>query len=106
MSETIAMSAPIGLRLEQYTLKRKHEVLIVHLQTASGEADTVMIFAGFSSSLMMPTAFDPDVPIIAEDSTIESIDRLASPYDPNDPQYIASGINLTEFVRILEELNL
>ena len=100
------MSKPIGLRLEQYTLKRKQEVLIVHLETANGEPDTVMIFAGFSSSLMMPTAFNPDVQIIAEDSVINSIDRLVSPYNPSNPQYLASGLSLAEFTKILEELGL
>ena len=100
------MSQSIGFRLEQYTLKRKQEVLMVHLQTASGEPDTVMIFAGFSSSLMMPTAFDPDIPIIAADSKIESIDRLASPYEPNNPQYLASGLSLSEFEQLLAELDL
>ena len=100
------MSESIGFRLEQYTLKRKEEVLMVHLTTANGEPDTVMIFAGFSSSLMMPTAFDPDIPIIAEDSVINSIDRLISPYNPNNPQYLASGLSLAEFNAILSELNL
>jgi hypothetical protein len=100
------MLEPIGFRLEQYTLKRKQEVLIVHLETATGESDTVMIFAGFSSSLVMPTAFDPDIPIIAGDSTINSIDRLASPYDPSNPHYLESGISLPEMIKILETMNL
>lgn len=100
------MLEPIGLRLEQYTLKRKQEVLMVHLETATGESDTVMIFAGFSSSLVMPTAFDPDIPIIAGDSTINSIDRLASPYDPSNPHYLESGISLPEMIKILETMNL
>ncbi|MEN9521353.1 MAG: hypothetical protein RLZZ381_3941 [Cyanobacteriota bacterium] len=100
------MLEPIGFRLEQYTLKRKQEVLMVHLETATGESDTVMIFAGFSSSLVMPTAFDPDIPIIAGDSTINSIDRLASPYDPSNPHYLESGISLPEMIKILETMNL
>ena len=100
------MTKSIGLRLEQYSLKRKEEVLMVHLTTASGSDDTVMIFAGFSSSLMMPTAFDPDIPIIANDSVINSIDRLRGPYDPSNPQYIASGLSQSEFSEILEELDL
>ena len=99
------MSEPIGLRLEKYTLKRREEVLMVHLD-AAGEPDTVMIFAGFSSSLMQPTAFDPDVPVIAADSTIISIDRLVSPYNPSDPQYIESGLNLTAMEEILAKMNL
>ncbi|MEM6611625.1 MAG: hypothetical protein AAF652_05110 [Cyanobacteria bacterium P01_C01_bin.72] len=100
------MSEPIGLRLEKYTLQNRQEVLIVHLETASGEADTVMIYAGFSSSLMMPTAFDPDVPVIAADSTIVSIDRLRSPYNPDNPQYLESGLSLSAMINILEIMNL
>lgn len=95
------MSEAIGLRLEKYTLKQKQEVLMVHLETASGEPDTVMIYSGFSSSLMRATAFDPDVPVIAPDSRIMAIDRLVSPYDPNNPQYIASGLNWSQMEKIL-----
>jgi hypothetical protein len=100
------MSESIAIRLEKYTLKRKQEVLIVNLETASGESDTVMIYAGFSSSLERATAFDPDVPIIAPDSTIISIDRLASPYDPSNPQYLESGLSLEEMKSILQTMNL
>ena len=100
------MSEPISLRLEKYTLQNKQEVLIVHLETAAGEPDTVMIYAGFSSSLMMPTAFDPDVPVIAPDSTIKSIDRLASPYNPNNPNYLQSGLSLSKMLDILASSDL
>lgn len=100
------MSRSIGWRLEQYTLKRRQEVLMVHLETAQGEPDTVMIFAGFSSSLLRATAFDPDIPIIELDSTINSIDRLVSPYDPNNPLYLASGLSLREMNEILVSLDL
>ena len=100
------MPEAIGLRLEKYTLKRKQEVLMVHLETSCGEPDTVMIYAGFSSSLMMPTAFDPDVPLIAVDSTINSIDRLASPYNPSNPQYLETEISLAKMIDLLEEMNL
>ncbi|MEY2857543.1 MAG: hypothetical protein RLZZ74_1855 [Cyanobacteriota bacterium] len=100
------MPESIGLRLEQYTLQRRQEVLMVHLETATGESDTVMIFGGFSSSLVLPTAFDPDIPIIAADSTINSIDRLVSPYNPNNPQYLDSGLSLPEMIKLLEALDL
>ena len=100
------MSESIGWRLEQYILKRKQEVLMVHLQTAAGEPDTVMIYAGFSSSLMRPTAFDPDIPVIAADSKIISIDRLASPYNPSNPQYLESGLDLKAMNQILAKMNL
>lgn len=100
------MSESIGLRLEKYTLKQKQEVLIVHLETVSGEPDQVMIFAGFSSSLMRPTAFDPDIPIIAPDAKITAIDRLLSPYDPSNPQYIESGLSLEAMENTLAKMNL
>jgi hypothetical protein len=100
------MPESIGLRLEQYTLQRRQEVLMVHLETATGESDTVMIFGGFSSSLVLPTAFDPDILIIAADSTINSIDRLVSPYNPNNPQYLDSGLSLPEMIKLLEALDL
>ncbi len=100
------MSESIGLRLEQYTLKRRQEVLLVDLETASGESDMVMIYAGFSSSLMRATDFDPDVPVIATDSKIISIDRLASPYNPNEPKYIESGLTIEAMDKILQEMNI
>ncbi|MGB5633886.1 MAG: hypothetical protein WBM44_00725 [Waterburya sp.] len=100
------MPESIGLRLEKYTLKRKQEVLMVQIETAAGEPDTVMIYAGFSSSLMRATAFDPDVPVIAADSRITSIDRLASPYNPSNPQYIESGLSLEAMLDIMQKINL
>jgi hypothetical protein len=100
------MSEPISLRLEQYTLKRRKEVLIVNLKTVSGEPDMVMVYGGFSSSLMRGTASDPDIPIIAPDSKIVSIDRVASPYEPNNPEYIEKGLTLTTMKKILAEMNL
>ncbi len=100
------MSKPIGLRLEQYTIKRPQEVLIVNVETATGENDMVMIYNGFSSSLMGTTAYDPDIPIIAPDSRIMSIDRIASPYNPSSPQYIETGMTLAAFEVILSEINI
>lgn len=100
------MAESIGFRLEQYTLKQRDEVLIINLETATGEADQVMVFAGFSSSLMRATDYDPEVAIIASDSTITSIDRLVSPYNPNNPQYIESDLTIEEMELILQKFNL
>ena len=47
-------------RLEQYTLKHPQEVLLVKAEV-NGELDELMVFKGFSSSLVRSTAFDPDV---------------------------------------------
>jgi hypothetical protein len=100
------MSKPIGLRLEQYTIKRPEEVLIVNVEKATGENDMVMIYNGFSSSLMDATAYDPDIPIIAPDSRVISVDRLYSPYNPSNPQYIETGLTLDAIKSILSEMNI
>ncbi|MGF1541120.1 MAG: hypothetical protein ACFCU5_11830 [Pleurocapsa sp.] len=100
------MSKPISLRLEQYTIKRPQEVLLVKVETATGESDMVMIYNGFSSSLMGATAYDPDIAIIAPDSRIISIDRLAGPYNPSNPQYLAAELTLEAMETILSEMNI
>ncbi|MHC5764269.1 MAG: DUF7734 family protein [Nostoc sp.] len=82
----------IGKRLEQYTAKRTKEVLIVTVEIAD-EEDTIAIFKGFSSSLMRPTAFDADVPVLPDGANILNIDRVASPYNPEAPRYIQQGIS-------------
>lgn len=81
----------IGQRLEQYTIKYPQEVLLVTAQIA-GEEDQIAIYKGFSSSLMRPTAFDPDVPVIPPEAEIVKIDRVASPYNPAAPRYIQQGL--------------
>ena len=93
----------ISFRLEQYTIKRKEEVLIVQVETPSGEEDTVLIYNGFSGSLSRPTTYDPDIPVIEENAKIISIDRVASPYDPVKPEYIQTGLTLTEMEQFLVE---
>ena len=86
------MNDSVGKRLEQYTTKRSHEVLIVEVEI-EGELDQIAIFKGFSSSLMRPTAFDPEVPVIPDKAKILTIDRVASPYNPQSPRYIQQGLN-------------
>lgn len=85
------MKRSTSSRLEQYTLKHPQEVLLVTVEIA-GEEDRIAIFKGFSSSLMRPTASDPDIPVLSEGAKIVRIDRLASPYDPDAPNYIQSGL--------------
>jgi hypothetical protein len=94
------MSAFIGRRLEQYTIKRPQEVLIVTAEIA-GEEDQIAIFKGFSSSLMRPTAFDPDVPVLPEEAKIVSIDRVASPYNPDAPHYLQQGLTWETMQQLL-----
>ncbi len=90
-------------RLEQYTTKRTKEVLIVTVEIAD-EEDTIAIFKGFSSSLMRPTAFDADVPVIPDGANILNIDRVASPYNPEAPRYIQQGISWEAMEAILSEV--
>lgn len=98
------MNNPINKRLEQYTIKRPQEVLLVTVEI-NGERDEVAIFRGFSSSLMRPTAFDPDVPVIPQQANIISIDRLKSPYNPDSPQYIQQGLSIETMQHLLIEVN-
>lgn len=97
------MSNSINKRLEQYTNKRPQEVLLVKVEL-NQEQDEVAIFRGFSSSLMRPTDFDPDIPVIPEEARIISIDRLKSPYNPESPQYIEQGLSLEAMESLLMEI--
>lgn len=92
-------------RLEQYTLKHPQEVLLVSAEI-EGEADQVVVFRGFSSSLMRPTAFDPDVPVLPDTATITAIDRLEGPYTPDQPRYIERNLSWPAFELLLQGLNL
>jgi hypothetical protein len=92
-------------RLEQYTLKRPQEVLLVVAEFL-GEQDQVMVFKGFSSSLTRPTAFDPDIAVLPEDAQILAIDRLQAPYSSTHPTYLQQGITWDEMQAILEEIGL
>ena len=98
----MSSSLSAGYRLEQYTLKRPQEVLIIQAKI-DGDIDQVMIFKGFSSSLMHPTAFDPDIPVLPKNATILSIDRLQGPYTPNTPNYLAQGLTWESFQPLLQQ---
>lgn len=96
------MARSRGKQLEQYTLKRTQEVLLVQIDV-DGEMDEVAIFKGFSSSLMRSTAFDPDVPVIPDTSLVIGIDRLQAPYMPSNPQYIEQNLTWEQFQVLLEQ---
>lgn len=99
------MNHSVGKRLEQYTAKRSHEVLLVTVEI-EGEPDQIAIFKGFSSSLMRPTAFDPEVPVLPDEAKILSIDRVASPYNPHSPVYIQQGLTWETIQPLLSEANI
>jgi hypothetical protein len=90
-----------GFRLEQYSARHPQEALLVSAQIGE-EADQVMIFKGFSSSLSRSTAYDPDVPVLPPDAAIISIDRLVGPYNPARPQYIQQGLSWEAILPLLE----
>jgi hypothetical protein len=90
----------IGRQLEQYTMQHPNEMLLVSA-TIDGKADQIAIFKGFSSSLMCPTAFDPDVPVIPDGAEIHQIDRLQAPYNPSDPRYIERDLTWKAFQQYL-----
>ncbi|HIK29049.1 MAG: hypothetical protein N3E45_04690 [Oscillatoriaceae bacterium SKW80] len=92
-----------GLRLERYTAKRPEEVLIVTAEIDS-ETDRIIIFKGFSSSLTRPTAFDPEVPILPDSARIITIDRVASPYNPDNPKYLQQGLTVETMQSLLAEV--
>jgi len=96
------MADSIARRLEEYTIARSHEVLIVKAEI-DGEFDEIAIFKGFSSSLVRSTAFDPDVPVLPEGAKIISIDRLQSPYNPNNPRYLQQGLSWETMRSLLSE---
>ncbi|MBE9007562.1 hypothetical protein IQ259_21490 [Fortiea sp. LEGE XX443] len=97
------MNNSIGKRLEQYTTKRPQEVLLITVEIAD-EQDKIAVFKGFSSSLMRPTAFDPDVPVLLDEAKILGIDRIASPYNPEAPRYIQQGISWEAMQVLLAEV--
>ena len=87
-------------QLEQYTMKHPQEVLLITVNVEE-EMDQLMIFKGFSSSLMRPTEFNPDVPMLSDEAKIISIDRIQSPYDPNNPNYIEKGLTWEQMETLL-----
>ena len=90
------MVLSIEKQLEQYTLQNPQEVLLVTAEV-DGELDEILIFRGFSSSLVRPTAPDPDVPVLPDDAVIAKIDRLAGPYQPDNPTYLERQLSWAEF---------
>ncbi len=99
------MNHNIAHRLEQYTIKRPNQVLIVKV-LIDEQPDEIAIFKGFSSSLMRPTAFNPDIPVLPETARIVSVDLLASPYNPEAPIYIQQGLTWEQMQSLLTEVGL
>ena len=90
------MTNNILKKLEEYTQLNPQEVLTVTAKEGNNEVE-IMIFKGFSSCLTGKTEFDPDLPILSASAQIISIDRLQSPYNPQNPQYIQQNLTWQEF---------
>ncbi|OBQ12293.1 MAG: hypothetical protein AN482_06805 [Anabaena sp. LE011-02] len=99
------MNNSVGKRLEQYTVKKSQEVLIVTVKI-DGEPDQIAVFKGFSSSSMRPTAYDPDVPVLPDTATIIAIDRIASPYNPDSPRYLQQDISWGDMQVLLSKMGI
>ena len=99
------MNNSVGKRLEQYTVKKSQEVLIVTVKI-DDEPDKIAVFKGFSSSLMRPTAYDPDVPVLPDKATIIAIDRIASPYNPDSPRYLQQDISWEDMQVLLSKMGI
>ncbi|MEM1370449.1 MAG: hypothetical protein AAGG02_21110 [Cyanobacteria bacterium P01_H01_bin.15] len=95
-------SSNLPFRLEQYTLRHPHEVLLIQVVT-DDEPEEVLIFRGFSSSLTNPTAFDPDVPVISATAVLQRVDRLRAPYKPANPVYIEQDLSPAELLELLSK---
>ncbi|MFN3926688.1 MAG: hypothetical protein ACK4QL_05055 [Pseudanabaenaceae cyanobacterium] len=86
---------PISI-LENYSRSHPQQVLLVAIEV-DGQPDQIMIYKGFSSSLVNPTPPDPDVPVIPSHAHIRTIDLLQAPYQPRSPQYLQRNLDLSYF---------
>ncbi|NCO76323.1 MAG: hypothetical protein GW795_04975 [Cyanobacteria bacterium] len=88
-------------QLESYSQKNSQEVLVIKAKENEEEVE-IMIFKGFSSNLSGATNFDPDLPILSSTAQIITIDRLWSPYNPANPNYIQRGLIPSEFIHLMK----
>lgn len=92
-------------RLEHYSQLHPQEVL--RLMVASAESpQEILIFRGFSSSLTDATAFDPDVPMLTDADQILKIERMRSPFNPANPDYLVPPMTWEEMDVWLQSLGL
>ena len=90
----------IAKQLETYSQSHPEEVLLINTMDNDID-DQVMIFKGFSSSLMRPTDFNPDNSVFSAEAEFVSCDRLQSPYIPNNPTYIAQNLSWDDLQSLL-----
>lgn len=84
-------------QIEEYSRNHPEEVLIVRAKNGEEELE-IMVFKGISSNLSGATSFDLDAPIVPPSAEIVSVDRLKSPYNPHNPEYIERGADLLKLL--------
>ncbi|EFJ20336.1 hypothetical protein SELMODRAFT_410994 [Selaginella moellendorffii] len=88
--------------LEEYSRKKRSEVLLVHTQD-----DVVLVYKGVSSSLLKATALDlSDSVLDEENTTIKHIDRVRAPYNPSNTEYISQEMSWDDFLKLAQESSL
>ncbi|MDX1977879.1 MAG: hypothetical protein SFT94_09405 [Pseudanabaenaceae cyanobacterium bins.68] len=87
---------------EKYSQLHPDQVLIVEAMI-DGETDQIMVFKGFSSSLVKPTAYDPDLGVLPDQAEILAISCLQAPYNPSQPIYLAQNLSWAAFLRLAQD---
>ncbi|CAI5534089.1 unnamed protein product [Closterium sp. Naga37s-1] len=80
--------------------------VVVLSAVVDGEEDEVVVFRGFSSSLVLPTPSDPSDPVLPASAAISSVDRVRDPFNPAHMEYIQQGMRWEEFEQLLEGMHL
>ena len=82
-------SLPWPQALERYSQRIPSEALRVQIQM-DGEDDCVLIYKGFSSSLMRATPSSADESVIPFAATLIELERLRAPLHPVNPEVLAT----------------
>ncbi len=88
------------LALERYTQLVPQEALRVEVEQ-DGEPDTILIFRGFSSSLVRATPSDPNQPVIQAQARFISLERLQAPFNPANPVILAADLDAAATTTLL-----
>ncbi len=96
---------PWPLALERYSHDHPQEVLRVQVE-ADGEVDLVLIYRGYSSSLMRATPSDPEEAVIPRQARFLQLERLSAPYHPDRSQVLAVYREWSELTAWLEQVGI
>ncbi|MEN9203350.1 MAG: hypothetical protein Q6K80_03915 [Thermostichus sp. DG_1_6_bins_120] len=99
------MALPWPLALERYSQAHPQEVLRVQVEGEEG-SDVVLIYRGVSSSLMRSTPADVDEAVIPPTARFVSLERLPAPYNPAQPQPLATYGQWSELEAWLKQVGI